>query len=426
MPEWYEKAAKSPPLKKWKDVSGLGHGEAPKVRFSQHVKVLIRPDPMPKSLMSKFGNKFKRALKETFDDFQMGGLTLVVKDIDVDNMINTLNAFGPILMRQTAGEAGSILHAMLHDGASGATRDMFKDIGKAAVQHMQKAAYRLPKERRRAPPSRSVYGKTPRKGPRVKQLGKYTGERRDPDPGSWVVGGYKPKKPPGYEAMTDFVWWEKYAKGIKEGLPRGWMPGQVYRTKRLYYSIGYKVRSEKEMRTRLVPGELVGVVRMWKEVEVESDIDLTLYIGPGAGNVPAPHYAQAVNEGSEGVRGMHYVSMPNKYGVRGGRRAGFLAYGGDWPGFEGKKFMEDTAQFLIRQKAQFRMNARGYASVHVKSALDRIKGGEGIIQKDFIRKLADDATKIIEDSLSINSQRMIDDIAETISTYYDLEDRGTR
>ena len=425
MPEWYDKVPKSQPLKKWKDVSGLGRGEAPTVEFSQHVKVLVRPDPVPRSLIRRFGNEFKSALRDTFDDFQMGGLTLTVKDVDVDNMINTLNAFGPILMRQTAGEAGSILHSMLHDGASGATRDMFDVIGKAAVQHMQKAAYRLPEERRGGAPRRSVYGKTPRKGPREKQLGKYTGSRHDPDPGSWVVGGYKPKKPPGYDDLSDFARWSKYEKDVKGGLPRSWIPGQVYRSKKLHYSIGYKVISGKETRTKLVPGELKGVVRMWKEVEVESEVDLTLQIGPGAGSVAAPYYAEAVNEGADGVQGMHYVPNPNKYGTRGGKKAGFLAHGGDWGGFEGKKFMESTAQFLIRQKAQFRMNARSYANIHVNAALKRIKGGDGIIQKNFIKQLADDATKIIEDSLNINSQAMIDEMARTIATYYDLQDRRT-
>ena len=270
---------------------------------------------------------------------------------NIDELVDTFSAFGSSYLRGFAGETGRLLEAVMDEGET-IHRKILEKIGIAARDHMRRVAYKSPEERRGANPSLNV----------PKYASQMTKE----------VGGE--------------IKLEKLLKEYTVGRWEGAHP--VMRTGHLRESIAFKITMDPRVTGRKKMDRVSRVTYKWThggrvkgaealhDYERETEMAISLQVGPGVGKVPAPHYALVVNDGAGpgatdgSKRQMHYVPSPRKHATGG---QGYMARGGSWRGFEGKHYMEDTGMWLVRETPRERMNAVKLAEIYAYRAMAKVK-----------------------------------------------------
>ncbi|KKM93895.1 hypothetical protein LCGC14_1203830 [marine sediment metagenome] len=368
----------------------------PSIRFSHSVSIDASADD-PKGLFA-----LGKALNRNARKGGIEGMVLSINKNDIINMSKTLNKWGNWLLRGTLHEYGGYLYDIVRSVDSVVLAEVFELIGKSAVDHMKLMAYKQPKERRGGAKMQHMYGKS------VQDPTKYTFDV--PKPRSWYVG----------------LW---------EG------PHIQIRTGALRKSIAYKIKyfRTKEERRR-VPK------KKWDRMSYDQREDLKalneeameILIGPGAGSNPAPPYAWIVNEGAGPVKGMFYLPEFRKKRQGDGQtwwqgnkrktesKEGRMVTRGSraksrwWYGFEGKHYLEETAQWLIRETPAMQLTAAKFGRIYVRKAIRKHKHmllkGFGFTEQ-AIGVLNEKAESLIEASAKVSTKQMMFQLAAELNNY---------
>ena len=102
--------------------------------------------------------------------------------------------------------------------------------------------------------------------------------------------------------------------------------------------------------------------------------------------------------------------------TRGRSYKGSRNYNGMWMGFEGKFYMEETAQWLVRNTPRMQLRAKKFASIYVGEAIKEAKRRKGLVNLSdkFINELEDLVTLWIQESSSVSTKRIIHKLQRAI------------
>ncbi len=366
--------------------------EPPSIVFRQNLKVMASSKPMDRSFFDAIIEGFKKIDKKKFRAPKyrgtLEGMVISVKKADLDEMTRTLNDWGGFLLSQAKDESSSYIMRIFRQTSDDINKEVFDAVGTAAAQHMRRMAYKLPVERRGGPPRAHVVGKSL--------------QDTDPDKRStWFVGG---------------------------------RPGQ-FRTKNLWNSIWYKVKFKHERGVspsgRKFSKDFVKRVsrKMQKQIKHDQQLVTELMIGPGAGSVPAPHYAGMVNYGAGPVKGMFYLPkfrnadsgqgrmIKKKRGKKGG--GGAKPTDRWWGGYEGKFYLEETAEWLVRKTPAMQLRASKFARIYLRQAVREYMSTHGtiLLSDEALMQLEESAEAWLMQSASMSTKQMMFQLSSEIMMF---------
>jgi hypothetical protein len=364
-------------------------GEPPKVEYRQEVRVSAKLDKIDRGFWQNIEFGIKKILRRHQRDFKRGGYALHIDVDSIREMATRLNLYGNNVFKGTLDVVGGWLNDIVFNANEKLHREVFQMIGKSARKHMRDSAYRDAPQRRGGPLFTSPF-KLRRK------------ETRD--------GGVI------------------YVTQMEEMIVGRWKGAYgVWRTGWLHDSIGYQVlmdpdRPRKRGRLRMS----MTSARAKKDYKERRELAVGLLVGPGAGKRAAPPYAQAVNDGKAPVDGKHFVPNPRKYGKTGqwGTKLGYLAKGGFYPGTEGKFYMEETAQWLVRDTPRIQNEAKKFAHIYVQRAIrEFMSEAKGQLARgvgfDFSDRLIKDLEAIVTmwlgDTMNASTKLIVDKVKAALA-----------